>query len=101
MTYAATETISPAPPSRSSTKTTAAENATCKHNKDVDDPLLYHLVINTDLVPFDEAARMIATPSSPSPPKSPDQRPSPRDFGKTQVAGPPHPNLLPIRPDFS
>ncbi len=28
--------------------------------KDIDDPLLYHLVINTDLVSFEEAARMIA-----------------------------------------
>jgi cytidylate kinase len=28
--------------------------------KDIDDPLLYHLVINTDLVPYDEAARIIA-----------------------------------------
>jgi hypothetical protein len=27
--------------------------------KDIDDPLLYHLVINTDLVTFDEAAGMI------------------------------------------
>ena len=27
---------------------------------DIDDPLLYHLVINTDLVPYDEAARIIA-----------------------------------------
>ena len=26
---------------------------------DIDDPLLYHLVINTDLVPYEEAARMI------------------------------------------
>lgn len=29
-------------------------------NKDIDDPLLYHLVINTDLVPYEEAAAMIA-----------------------------------------
>lgn len=29
-------------------------------NRDIDDPLLYHLVINTALVPFDDAARMIA-----------------------------------------
>jgi cytidylate kinase len=28
--------------------------------KDIDDPLVYHLIINTDLVSFDEAARMIA-----------------------------------------
>jgi cytidylate kinase len=28
--------------------------------KDIDDPLLYHLVINTDLVSFDEAARVIS-----------------------------------------
>jgi cytidylate kinase len=28
-------------------------------NKDIDDPLLYHLIINTDLVPYGEAARMI------------------------------------------
>jgi hypothetical protein len=28
--------------------------------KDIDDPLHYHLVINTDRVPYDEAARMIA-----------------------------------------
>jgi cytidylate kinase len=27
--------------------------------KDIDDPLLYHLVINTDLVSYDQAARMI------------------------------------------
>lgn len=29
-------------------------------DKDIDDPLLYHLVINTDLVSYDEAAKMIA-----------------------------------------
>ncbi|HYG36103.1 MAG TPA: cytidylate kinase family protein, partial [Clostridia bacterium] len=29
-------------------------------NKDIEDPLLYHLGINTDLVPYAEAARMIA-----------------------------------------
>ncbi len=29
-------------------------------DKDIDDPLLYHLVINTDLVPYEEAARVIA-----------------------------------------
>jgi cytidylate kinase len=29
-------------------------------NKHIEDPLLYHLVINTDLVTFDDAARMIA-----------------------------------------
>jgi len=29
-------------------------------NKDIDDPLLYHLVINTDLLPPDEAAELIA-----------------------------------------
>jgi cytidylate kinase len=29
-------------------------------NKDVDDPMLYHLVINTDLVPYAEAAHLIA-----------------------------------------
>jgi cytidylate kinase len=28
--------------------------------KDIDDPLLYHLVLNTDLVPYDAAARLIA-----------------------------------------
>lgn len=28
--------------------------------RDIDDPLLYHLVINTDFVSFDEAARMIS-----------------------------------------
>jgi hypothetical protein len=28
-------------------------------NRDIDDPLLYHLVINTDLVPHDQAVRMI------------------------------------------
>jgi cytidylate kinase len=27
--------------------------------KDINDPLLYHLIINTDLVSFDEAATMI------------------------------------------
>jgi cytidylate kinase len=29
-------------------------------NARVDDPLLYHLIINTGLVSYDEAARMIA-----------------------------------------
>jgi cytidylate kinase len=29
-------------------------------NARIDDPLLYHLIINTGLVPFDDAARMIA-----------------------------------------
>ena len=29
-------------------------------NTDLNDPLLYHLVINTDLVPYEEAARIIA-----------------------------------------
>jgi len=29
-------------------------------NKDIDDPLLYHLVINTDLVSYEEAAGLIA-----------------------------------------
>ena len=29
-------------------------------NEEIDNPLLYHLVINTDLVPYDRAARMIA-----------------------------------------
>ena len=29
-------------------------------NQDNDDPLLYHLIINTDQVPYEEAARMIA-----------------------------------------
>ncbi len=28
-------------------------------NKDIDDPLLYHLVINTDVVAYDQAARII------------------------------------------
>ena len=28
-------------------------------NREIDDPLLYHLVINTDLVPYEIAARMI------------------------------------------
>lgn len=30
------------------------------YGKDIDDPLLYHLVINTDRMPYAEAARMIA-----------------------------------------
>lgn len=30
------------------------------YGKDIDDPLLYHLVINTDRVPYPDAARMIA-----------------------------------------
>ncbi|MGH2595820.1 MAG: AAA family ATPase [Actinomycetota bacterium] len=30
------------------------------YGADIDDPLLYHLVINTDRVPYEEAARMIA-----------------------------------------
>jgi cytidylate kinase len=34
-------------------------------DKSVDDPLLYHLVINTDLISFDEAARMIALAAAP------------------------------------
>lgn len=29
-------------------------------DRDIDDPMLYHLVINTDLVPYEEAARVIA-----------------------------------------
>jgi cytidylate kinase len=29
-------------------------------NTDLNDPLLYHLVVNTDLVSYDEAARIIA-----------------------------------------
>ena len=32
---------------------------------EVDDPSLYHLVINTDLVPYDEAARIIAEAVTP------------------------------------
>jgi len=28
-------------------------------DKDINDPLLYHLIINTDMVPYDEAARLI------------------------------------------
>jgi hypothetical protein len=36
-------------------------------NKDVDDPLLYHLTINTDLVSFEEATRMIADAVCPKP----------------------------------
>jgi len=28
-------------------------------DKDIDDPLLYHVIINTDLVQHDEAARLI------------------------------------------
>lgn len=34
-------------------------------DRDIDDPLLYHLVINTDLVPHEEAARMIAESVTP------------------------------------
>jgi cytidylate kinase len=34
-------------------------------NKDIDDPLLYHLVINTDLMPCEEAAQMIAQAVAP------------------------------------
>jgi len=30
------------------------------YGKDIDDPLLYHLVVNTDLVPYVEAGRIIA-----------------------------------------
>jgi cytidylate kinase len=29
-------------------------------NKEIDDPLLYHLVINTDLIPSEEAAQLVA-----------------------------------------
>jgi len=36
-------------------------------HKDVDDPLLYHLVINTDIVPYQEAARVIAAAVAPKP----------------------------------
>jgi len=35
-------------------------------NKNVDDPLLYHLTINTDLLSIDAAARIIATAIMPS-----------------------------------
>ena len=28
--------------------------------KDINDPLLYHLIINTDLIPYDDAARLVA-----------------------------------------
>ena len=34
-------------------------------DKEIDDPLLYHLVINTDLVPYEDAARMIADAVTP------------------------------------
>lgn len=34
-------------------------------NKDIDDPLLYHVVINTDLITADDAARMIALALAP------------------------------------
>lgn len=34
-------------------------------NKDIDDPLLYHVVINTDLISCEEAARMIAIAVAP------------------------------------
>jgi hypothetical protein len=36
-------------------------------NKDIDDPLQYHLVINTDLVSYEEAAGMIANAMAPNP----------------------------------
>lgn len=36
-------------------------------NKDIDDPKLYHLVVNTDLVPRDEAAQLIAQAVTPQP----------------------------------
>lgn len=35
--------------------------------KDIDDPLLYHMVINTDLISFDGAARMIVAGLTPKP----------------------------------
>jgi cytidylate kinase len=28
--------------------------------KDIDDPLLYHMILNTDKLSFDEAARLVA-----------------------------------------
>ncbi len=37
------------------------------YHKDITDPLLYHLVINTDFVSFDEAARIIADMVMPEP----------------------------------
>ena len=36
-------------------------------NKNIDDPVLYHLVINTDLMPCAEAARLIAEAVMPQP----------------------------------
>jgi hypothetical protein len=39
-------------------------------DKDIDDPTLYHLVINTDAVPCDEAAWMIANAIIPAPVKA-------------------------------
>jgi cytidylate kinase len=42
-------------------------------DKNVDDPMLYHLVINTDLVPYAEAAQLIAQSAlrrTPTPPPS-------------------------------
>lgn len=36
-------------------------------NQDINDPLLYHLVINTDLVTYEEAARMILQAVQPHP----------------------------------
>jgi cytidylate kinase len=35
------------------------------YNKDISDPLLYHLVINTDLVPYEKAARIIGDAMGP------------------------------------
>jgi cytidylate kinase len=34
-------------------------------NKDIEDPLLYHVVINTDLISYEEAARMISLAVAP------------------------------------
>jgi cytidylate kinase len=34
-------------------------------NKDIDDPLLYHLAINTDLISYEDAARLIGSAAAP------------------------------------
>jgi hypothetical protein len=39
--------------------------------RDINDPLLYHLVINTDLICYDDAARMIADQVAPVPSPEP------------------------------
>jgi len=44
-------------------------------NKDINDPLLYHLVINTDLVSYEQAARLISQAVWQRMPSVPEEKP--------------------------